>query len=129
MATYRIGQVASLLAVSVDTVRTWIDEGRIAATRSDGGHRIIDGKDLAEFLQQSADLETEHGERISARNRFVGLVTRVVQDNVMAQVEIQAGGRRFVSLISSEAAREMKLEQGVLAAAVVKSTNVVIELP
>ena len=129
MATYRIGQVASLLAVSVDTVRNWIDEGRIAATRSDGGHRIIDGKDLAEFLQQSADLETEHGERISARNRFVGLVTRVVQDNVMAQVEIQAGGHRFVSLISSEAAREMKLEQGVLAAAVVKSTNVVIELP
>ena len=129
MATYRIGQVASLLAVSVDTVRTWIDEGRIAATRSDGGHRIIDGKDLAEFLQQTADLETEHGERISARNRFVGLVTRVVQDNVMAQVEIQAGGHRFVSLISSEAAREMKLEQGVLAAAVVKSTNVVIELP
>ena len=129
MATYRIGQVASLLAVSVDTVRTWIDEGRIAATRSDGGHRIIDGKDLAEFLQQSADLEPEHGERISARNRFVGLVTRVVQDNVMAQVEIQAGGHRFVSLISSEAAREMKLEQGVLAAAVVKSTNVVIELP
>ncbi len=129
MATYRIGQVASLLAVSVDTVRTWIDEGRIAATRSDGGHRIIDGKGLAEFLQQSADLETEHGERISARNRFVGLVTRVVQDNVMAQVEIQAGGHRFVSLISSEAAREMKLEQGVLAAAVVKSTNVVIELP
>ena len=120
MATYRIGQVASLLAVSVDTVRTWIDEGRIAATRSDGGHRIIDGKVLAEFLQQSADLETEHGERISARNRFVGLVTRVVQDNVMAQVEIQAGGHRFVSLISSEAAREMKLEQGVLAAAVVK---------
>ena len=129
MATYRIGQVASLLAVSVDTVRTWIDEGRIAATRSDGGHRIIDGKDLAEFLQQSADLETEHGERISARNRFVGLVTRVVQDNVMAQVEIQAGGHRFVSLISSEAAREMKVEQGVLAAAVVKSTNGVIELP
>ena len=129
MATYRIGQVASLLAVSVDTVRTWIDEGRIAATRSDGGHRIIDGKDLAEFLQQSADLETEHGERISARNRFVGLVTRVVQDNVMAQVEIQAGGHRFVSLISSEAASEMNLEQGVLAAAVVKSTNVVIELP
>ena len=128
MATYRIGQVASLLAVSVDTVRTWIDEGRIAATRSDGGHRIIDGKDLAEFLQQSADLETEHGERISARNRFVGLVTRVVQDNVMAQVEIQAGGHRFVSRISSEAAREMKLEQGVLADAVVKSTNVVIEL-
>ena len=129
MTTYRIGQVANLLAVSVDTVRTWIDEGRITATRSDGGHRIIDGKDLAQFLQQTADLESDHGQRISARNRFVGLVTKVVQDGVMAHIEIQAGSHRFVSLISSEAAQEMNLEQGVLAAAVVKSTNVVIELP
>ena len=129
MTRYRIGQVATLLAVSVDTVRTWIDEGRITATRSDGGHRIIDGKDLAQFLQETADFESEHGQRISARNRFVGLVTRVTQDGVMPQIEIQAGGHRFVSLISSEAAQEMNLEQGVLAAAVVKSTNVVVELP
>ena len=129
MATYRIGQVASLLAVSVDTVRTWIDEGRITATRSTGGHRIINGIDLAQFLQETNELETDHGQRLSARNRFVGLVTKVVQDGVMAQVEIQAGGHRFVSLISSEAAREMQLEQGVLAAAVVKATNVVVELP
>ena len=129
MTTYRIGQVAALLAVSVDTVRTWIDEGRITATRSDGGHRIINGKDLAHFLQETTDLETEHGQRISARNRFVGIVTKVIQDDVMAQIEIPAAGHRFVSLVSSEAAQEMQLEQGVLAAAVVKATNVVIELP
>tara|TARA_B100001250_G_C19465240_1_gene642041 strand:- start:33 stop:422 length:390 start_codon:yes stop_codon:yes gene_type:complete len=129
MPTYRIGQVAELLAVSVDTVRTWIDEGRIAATRSSGGHRIIEGIDLAQFLEETNELETEHGQRLSARNRFVGLVTKVVQNDVMAQVEIQAGGHRFVSLISSEAAKEMQLEQGVLAAAVVKATNVVVQLP
>ena len=129
MTNYRMGQVASLLAVSVDTVRTWVDGGRIAATRTDGGHRNISGVDLARFLQEMNDFETEHGQRLSARNRFVGLVTRVIQNDVMAQVEIQAGGHRFVSIISSEAAKEMQLEQGVLAAAVVKATNVVVELP
>ncbi|MCH1512722.1 MAG: helix-turn-helix transcriptional regulator [Acidimicrobiales bacterium] len=129
MTTYRMGQVASLLAVSVDTVRSWVDEGRIAATRTDGGHRNISGVDLARFLQEMNDFETEHGQRLSARNRFVGLVTQVIQNDVMAQVEIQAGGHRFISIISAEAAKEMQLEQGVLAAAVVKATNVVVELP
>ena len=129
MTTYRMGQVASLLAVSVDTVRSWVDVGRIAATRTDGGHRNISGVDLARFLQEMNDFETEHGQRLSARNRFVGLVTQVIQNDVMAQVEIQAGGHRFISIISAEAAKEMQLEQGVLAAAVVKATNVVVELP
>ena len=124
-----MGQVASLIAVSVDTVRSWVDEGRIAATRTDGGHRNISGVDLARFLQEMNDFETEHGQRLSARNRFVGLVTQVIQNDVMAQVEIQAGGHRFISIISAEAAKEMQLEQGVLAAAVVKATNVVVELP
>ena len=129
MTTYRMGQVASLLAVSVDTVRAWVDEGRIAATRTDGGHRNISGVNLARFLQEMNDFETEHGQRLSARNRFVGLVTQVIQNDVMAQVEIQAGGHRFISIISAAAAKEMQLEQGVLAAAVVKATNVVVELP
>ena len=102
MTTYRMGQVASLLAVSVDTVRSWVDEGRIAATRTDGGHRNISGVDLARFLQEMNDFETEHGQRLSARNRFVGLVTQVIQNDVMAQVEIQAGGHRFISIISAE---------------------------
>lgn len=124
-----MGQVASLLAVSVDTVRAWVDEGRIAATRTDGGHRNISGVNLARFLQEMNDFETEHGQRLSARNRFVGLVTQVIQNDVMAQVEIQAGGHRFISIISAAAAKEMQLEQGVLAAAVVKATNVVVELP
>ena len=65
----------------------------------------------------------------SVRNRFTGLVTRVVQDTVMAQVEIQAGPHRFVSLLSREAADELGLEPGVLAVAAVKATNVSVEIP
>ena len=128
MTTLRIGQVAKLLAVSTDTIRTWIDEGRIRSDRTNGGHRIIKGTDLVEFLTE-AEKDTSIVSHLSARNRFLGLVTKVKKDNVMAQVEIQAGGQRIVSLISSEAAEAMRLEPGVIAAAVIKSTNVVIELP
>lgn len=128
MTTLRIGQVAKLLAVSTDTIRTWIDEGRIRSDRTNGGHRIIKGTDLVEFLAE-AEEDPSIVSHLSARNRFLGLVTKVKKDNVMAQVEIQAGGQRIVSLISSEAAEAMRLEPGVIAAAVIKSTNVVIELP
>ena len=129
MTNLRIGQVASLLALSVDTVRSWIDEGRIPATRTDGGHRTIQGIDLAHFLRESYQMTPDENTHLSARNRFVGLVTKVTKDGVMAQIEIQAGGHRFVSLISAEATESMGLEPGVVAAAVVKSTNVVVELP
>ena len=128
VTTLRIGLVAKLLAVSTDTIRTWIDEGRIRSDRTNGGHRIIKGTDLVEFLTE-AEKDPSIVSHLSARTRFLGLVTKVKKDNVMAQVEIQAGGQRIVSLISSEAAEAMRLEPGVIAAAVIKSTNVVIELP
>ena len=132
MATYRIRQAAELLGVSDDTVRRWADTGRLH-TSTEGTRQVVDGEELAAFAQQLA----EGGERpepgpvvqASARNRFVGLVTRVVRDTVMAQVEIQAGPHRVVSLMSREAADELELEPGVLAIAAVKSTNVVVELP
>ena len=129
MTNLKIGQAASLLALSVDTVRTWIDEGKIPSTRTEGGHRTIAGSDLAVFLSEYSKNSPEENKRLSARNRFIGLVTKVTKGDVMAQIEIQAGGNRFVSLISSEAAESMGLEPGVIAAAVVKSTNVVVELP
>mgnify|MGYP001178387676 CR=1 FL=1 len=129
MTTLRIGQVASLLALSVDTVRSWIDEGKIPSTRTGGGHRTIQGVDLARFLSESYGQSQNESNHLSARNRFIGLITKVTKDGVMAQIEIQAGGHRFVSLISSEAAQSMGLAEGVIAAAVVKSTNVVVELP
>lgn len=132
MATYRIKQAAELLGVSDDTVRRWADSGRLTTT-SEGSRQVVEGEHLARLAQELA----EGGERPepgpvvsgSARNRFVGLVTRVVRDTVMAQVEIQSGPHRVVSLMSREAADELELEPGVLAIAVVKSTNVVVELP
>lgn len=128
MSEFRIGQAAELLGVSADTVRRWADSGRLDTTRTDGGHRVIAGPELARFATELADEPDAIG-RVSARNRFTGLVTRVKKDTVMAQVEIQAGPHRIVSLVSAEAVDHLGLEPGVLASAVIKSTNVVIELP
>ena len=129
MPSYRIGQAAQVLGVSVDTVRRWVDAGRIKATRSQGGRRLIDGAALAKFaleLTHEHEADTVVGQ--SARNRFPGIVTNVVKDKVAAQVEIQAGPHRVVSLMTREAADELGLAPGVLAIAVVKSTNVVVEI-
>jgi len=133
MMNYRIGQVAELLGVSADTVRRWADAGRLGARRSEGGQRVIEGAALAEFVaglrESSAAERDELVMAQSARNRFAGIVTRVVKDTVMAQVELQAGRYRVVSLMSREAADELRLAPGMLAVAAVKATNVVVELP
>ena len=129
MPAYRIGQAAELLGVSPDTVRRWADDGRLRVARTVGGRRMIDGSDLARFaieMAQTHEPETIVGQ--SARNRFPGIVTRVVKDKVAAQVEIQAGPHRIVSLMTSEAVDELSLEAGMLAVAAVKSTNVVVEV-
>ncbi len=129
MTDYSVGEAAGLLGVSADTVRRWIDNGSLQATRTVNGRRIIDGAALALFAQslhESADslsLSTE-----SIRNHFTGIVTKVVKDKVMAQVELQAGPFRVVALISREAVDDLGLVPGVMANAVVKSTNVSIEL-
>jgi molybdopterin-binding protein len=125
-----MGQAAQLLGVSVDTVRRWVDDGALPARRTTGGHRLIAGVDLAALAQSIAeDHHDEHQAVLSARNRFTGIVTRVISNDVSAQVEIQAGPHRIVSLLTAEAVREMGLEPGVVAVAAVKSTNVVIERP
>jgi molybdopterin-binding protein len=130
MPSYRIGQAAELLGVSVDTVRRWADAGRLGTTRTEGGQRVVDGASLAEFMRGLWHLP-ERDEVIarSARNRFQGIVTGVVKDEVVAKVELQAGPYRVVSLMTREAADELGLAPGVLAVAAVKATNVVIELP
>jgi molybdopterin-binding protein len=132
MSGFRLGQVAELAGVSVDTVRRWADGGRLRTTRTPGGQRVVDGAELARFLRgEGAGRAIDVGPVVaeSARNRLAGVVTRVVKDKVMAQVEIQAGPYRLVSLMSTEAADELGLEPGVLAVAAVKATNVVVEVP
>jgi molybdopterin-binding protein len=133
MPTFRIKEAASLLGVSTDTVRRWADGGRIETTTDSSGRLAVDGAALARFAQHLAESADHGASRVavahSARNRFSGLVSRVLRDAVMAQVEIQAGPHRFVSLLSREAADELGLEPGMLAVATVKATNVSVEIP
>ncbi|MEO8888241.1 MAG: TOBE domain-containing protein [Jatrophihabitantaceae bacterium] len=130
MPSYRLREAADLLGVSDDTVRRWAEAGRLDSTTDAAGKRIVEGAVLARFAEANASAppETQSLVRDSARNRFVGLVTRVVRDTVMAQVVMQCGPYRVVSLMSREAADDLQLEPGVTAVASVKSTNVVIEV-
>ena len=130
MQAYTIGQAARLLGVSPDTTRRWADAGRVATHRDEGGRRLIDGKDLAAFsveLAQSGGSGEEDVSCTSVRNAFPGIVTAVKLGDVAAQVEIQAGPHRLVSLLTREAVEELALEVGMEATARVKSTNVHID--
>jgi molybdopterin-binding protein len=130
MPQYRLSEAARLLGVSDDTVRRWVDGGQLAAGTDAAGRKVVDGAGLAAFARDNAaDVHDPTRVGRSARNRFVGLVTGVLADTVMAQVEIQCGPYRVVSLMSAEAVRELGLEPGSLAVAVVKATSVAVEVP
>ena len=126
----RIGQAAEILGVSVDTIRRWAADGTIETTRSGGGQRLVGAAELRRLVgtrRKTAPQRTIVAQ--SARNRFPGVVTRVEVDRVAALVEVQAGPHRLVSLLTAEAVRELGLEPGVQVIAVVKATNVMIDLP
>ena len=133
MITYRIAEAAEILAVSDDTVRRWVETGRLPSGRTEG-RATVSGPDLAELAEhladsgELADRDRTRASSVSARNRMSGIVTRVKCDTVMAQVEMICGPYRVVSLMSSDAADELGLEPGVRAIASVKSTNVVVEV-
>jgi molybdopterin-binding protein len=133
MTHLRISEAAAYLGVSDDTLRRWIDAGRVRATSDASGRQVVEGSEVDRLLRETAPAhitaETAPIVGRSARNRFAGIVTRVVKDTVMAQVEIQAGPHRLVSLLSAEAVDELGIEPGSLAIATVKATNVGIEVP
>ncbi len=130
MTQFRISQAAVLLGVSDDTVRRLIDAKTIPATTDESGRKVVEGAELAAFARAHAAAAPDPSVvGRSARNRFVGLVTAIVADTVMAQVEMQCGPHRVVSLMSSEAVRELGLQVGSLAVAVIKATTVIVETP
>lgn len=132
MTQLRINEAAELLGISNDSVRRRAAEGHFRILVDDAGRQVIDGAELARFAvaqrTEGGDLDTGVGSR-SARNHFTGLVTDVISDTVMSQVELQCGPYRVVSLISTEAVRELGLEVGSIGTAVVKATNVTVEVP
>ena len=130
MSQIRIRDAAQYLGVSDDTVRRWIDNGSLTSEKDDSGRTVVDGLTLAQLARKNAVLPDDPSEvGRSARNRFVGLVTAITKDTVMAQVELQCGPHRVVSLMSSEAVEELGLELGSVAVAVVKATMVIVEAP
>ena len=130
MTELRVSEAAALIGVSDDTLRRWADAGRIRIAKSQSGRQVVDGAQLAALAQElSTEPPLAAAGRVSTRNRLTGIVTRITRDTVMAQVEIQAGPFRIVSLISREAVDELGLEVGSVAAATVKATSVGIEIP
>lgn len=128
MTQIRIKDAALFLGVSDDTVRRWVDNGTLEASLDENGRKAVDGVQLARLAKDNAANPIDPSDmNSSARNRFVGLVTRVTSDVVMSQVEMQCGPHRVVSLMSTEAVRELDLKPGSVAVAVIKSTNVIVE--
>ncbi|MBY6411065.1 helix-turn-helix domain-containing protein [Rhodococcus sp. BP-252] len=126
----RVKDAAALLGVSDDTVRRWIDGGTLASTKDEAGRKVVDGRDLARFARENASPPPDPtGTGSSARNRLVGLVTKVTSDTVMSEVEMQCGPFTVVSLMSTESVRNLDLEPGKVAVAVVKATTVIVEAP
>lgn len=130
MPAIRIRDAAAVLGVSDDTVRRWIDSGALASFKDEAGRKVIAGDVLAEFARDHASPPPDPlGVGSSARNRLVGLVTKVTADQVMSEVQMQCGPFTVVSLMSTESAKQLGLEPGVLAVAVVKATTVIVETP
>ncbi|BBZ34754.1 TOBE domain-containing protein [Mycolicibacterium confluentis] len=128
MSAIRIKDAAAVLGVSDDTVRRWIDSGTLPSFKDESGRKVIAGEVLAEFAREHATPPPDPtGVGSSARNRLVGLVTKVTSDQVMSEVQMQCGPFTMVSLMSTESVRQLGLQPGVLAVAVVKATNVVVE--
>lgn len=124
----RIGRAAELVGVSVDTLRRWSESGQLRVRRSEGGQRLVDLTEVRRLQKRRRASAPRPGVTQSARNRFPGIVTRVVKDRVAAAVEVQAGPHRLVSLMTAEAANDLDLRPGIPVVCVVKATNVVVEI-
>jgi molybdopterin-binding protein len=119
-----VGEAASALGVSIDTLRRWERDGRLQTERGPGNRRIVSE---AEVRRLGGRLPTRVGKGTSIRNRFEGVITNVEVSGVVGLVEVQAGEHRVVGVITRDAIEELGLAPGVPAAAMVKATNVMVE--
>jgi molybdopterin-binding protein len=131
MTQLRVRDAAAFLGISDDTVRRLVDGGTFTRATDDAGRAVVDGREVAAYARERSSELTDPAAEVkhSARNRFVGIVTDLVVDTVMAQVELQCGPHRVVSLMSAEAVRDLGLEVGSVAVASVKATMVAVEAP
>jgi molybdopterin-binding protein len=136
MDRIRLGEAAALLGIGVDAVRRLVDDGTLRAVRSRGGQRLLDARSVAALAAarekrrpSRAAAVRPRAARGSPRNRFPGLVTRVLREGLVAQVEIQAGPHRLVAIVTREAADELGLRPGVEAVASVKAFHLSLEVP
>jgi molybdopterin-binding protein len=125
-------EAAGMLNVSYPTIKQWILSGKIATTPTPGGHHRIPASALKPFLKREQEAaparSRERYRKVSGRNQLVGKVVDLKIDGLLAKVVLAIGDQRITSIITSDAVREMQLKRGDTAAALVKSTDVMIEL-
>lgn len=130
MSQLRVSQAAHLLGVSGDTVRRAIDSGRLTGAKDGSGTTVVQGAEVAAWAAElSTAPATGATGATSARNQLTAIVTRIVTDTVMAQVDMQAGPFRLVSLLSTEAVLELGIEVGDVVIASIKATHVTVGVP
>jgi molybdopterin-binding protein len=120
-----LGDAAKALGVSVDTLRRWDRAGKLTTTRDDRNRRRVPAAEIRR-LSERPDRHRA-GDRLSARNRFRGVVRSVEVSGVMALVEIESGPHRVTAAITRDAVEELGLAEGVPATALVKATSVMVE--
>ena len=125
MQTMTLGEAAKALGVSVDTLRRWDRDGKIATVRDERNRRRVAAAEVERLA--SRPQRAPAGSGLSARNRFAGVVRSVEADGVMALVELEAGPFRVVAAVTRDAVEELGLAEGVSATATVKATSVMVE--
>jgi len=121
---------ARALGISYPTLKQWIYKKKLRSIRTAGGHHRIPASEIERFLPRMEEKDVQSGRRnfrrISGRNQLVGRIVEVRYSGLLAQVKLLIGGQRISSIITADAAREMRLEKGQRAAALIKATEVMI---
>lgn len=128
---YSPREAAQVLGISYPTLKQWIYKGKIRTAKTAGGHHRIPEREIDKYLYRARDkgeVSERRGNfrRVSGRNQLVGRVTDVKISGLMAQVSLSIGGQHITSVITADAAREMRLQRGQTVAALIKSTEVMI---